>query len=82
MPVFPEVGSTSFWSACTVRRASPSSSRLAATRSLTAPNGLYHSSLAYTCVWRNGVTRFRRTSGVGLSTPDSMPRIDSYTRNA
>ena len=46
MPVLPEVGSTSFWSGCTVRRSSPSATRLAATRSLTAPNGLYHSSLA------------------------------------
>ena len=77
MPVFPEVGSTSFWSARTVRRVSPSSTRLAATRSLTAPNGLYHSSLAYTCVSRNGVTWFRRTSGVGLSALDSRPRMES-----
>jgi hypothetical protein len=44
MPVLPEVGSTRFSSLRPL--SSASRTRLAATRSFTAPNGLYHSSLA------------------------------------
>ncbi len=44
IPVLPEVGSTRFSSL--MPRSSASRTRLAATRSFTAPNGLYHSSFA------------------------------------
>ena len=75
IPVFPDVGSTRF------SRLSPRSSasrmRLAATRSFTAPNGLYHSSLAYTFACRNSGIRRSRTIGVGFSTLDSRSRIES-----
>lgn len=74
MPVLPEVGSTS----CSNRMpfSSASRSRLAATRSLTAPKGLYHSNLAYTWVCLYGVTRLSFTMGVGLSTFESISIIE------
>ena len=75
-PVLPDVGSTRSSSV-----SSPCSRAcwimLDAMRSLTEPNGLYHSSLANTSVCTNGTTWLSLTIGVGFSAFESSPSIES-----